>query len=104
MNTAPDSRPPSNTLGKSSLFTGIVASVFMVMIGLCAGVGHEQGWLNNVAAVFLILGGTTAFLGLISVLLGLGGLFSRRRATAVIGLVLGLFTVLLFIAIVQNSQ
>ena len=104
MNSAPSQPPPSNTLGKSSLITGIIASVLMVNIGLCAGVGHEQGWLRNVAAIFVILGGTVAFMGFISVLLGLGGLFSRRRAPAVIGLVLGLFTVLLFIAMVQNAQ
>ena len=102
--TSPPPPPRSNTLGKASLFTGLLSSVFMVFIGLCAGVGHEQGWLRNVAALFLILGGTVTFMGLLAILMGFGALFSRGRSVAIIGLVLGAFTVLLFAAIVQNSQ
>lgn len=95
-----------NTLGKSSLVTGILGSFFVVMIGLCAGVGKEQGWLPHVGGVLLILGGSFAFLGAIAALLGFLGLFGRNRArgTAIAGLILGLFTILLFVAIVNQAS
>jgi len=93
-----------NTLGKTSLILGILGSFFVVLIGLCAGVGQQQGWLKAVAPVLAIFGGAFAFLGLISILLGFLGLFHRARGTAFAGLILGLVTVLLFAAIVSQAN
>ena len=95
-----------NTLGKASLILGILASTFVFMIGLCAGLGKEQGWLPAVGPLLVVLGGTFAFMGLISALLGFGGLWGRNRsrATAIFGLLLGLFTIGLFLAIIQSAQ
>lgn len=107
MNRSPSNPPPaSNTLGKASLVLGILGSVFVVCIGLCAGAGQQQGWLQVVATPLAIVGGTAAFMGLLAALLGFLGLFGRHRsrATAIAGLLLGLFAVLLFAAIVQNAQ
>ena len=99
-----NSPPASNTLGKTSLVLGIVGSFFVVLIGLCAGVGQQQGWLQAVAPVLAIFGGAFAFLGLVSVLLGFLGLFHRARGTAIAGLLLGLATVVLFAAIVSQAN
>lgn len=83
---------------------GILGSFFVVLIGLCAGVGQQQGWLQAIGPLLGIVGGAFAFLGLISVLLGVLGLFHRARGTAIAGLVLGLLTVLLFAAIVSQAN
>ncbi len=103
-----ESPPPlqPNTLGKASLILGIVASTFLVCTGLCAGVGDQQGWLQHVGPVLLVLAGTFAFMGLLSVLLGVGGLFGRNRpkSTAFIGLLLGVITVALFAALVNAAR
>jgi hypothetical protein len=103
MSTAP---PVPNTLGKASLVLGILASTLVVSVGLCAGVGQEQGWLKHVGPLLFIVGGTFAFLGLVSALLGFGGIFGRNRsrATAIFGLLLGLTAILLFAAIVNAVQ
>lgn len=97
--------PASNTLGKAGLVLGVIASFFVVNVGLCAGVGKEQGWLPHVGPLLFVVGGSFAFLGLLAALFGLTGLFGRRRskATAAVGLLLGLFTVGLFLAIVQAA-
>lgn len=98
--------PQPNTLGKTSLILGIVASSAVFSLGLCAGVGQQQGWLKNVVAPFGVCGGTFTFLGFLAAVLGFGGLFGRNRsrATAIVGLVLGMVTVLMFAAIVQNAK
>lgn len=98
------SNAPSNTLGKVSLYLGIIASTIVFSIGLCAGVGHEQGWLANVGVCLFIVGGTAAFMGAIAVLSGLGGLLSPGRMTAIIGVILGVVSVLMFAAIVNAVQ
>lgn len=94
----------SNTLGKTSLFLGILGSFFVVLIGLCAGVGQQQGWLNSVGPILAVVGGSFAFLGLIAVLLGFLGIFHRARGTAIAGLLLGLLAVLMFAAIVNQAS
>lgn len=96
----------SNTLGKASLILGILASTFVVMVGLCAGVGQAQGWLPVAGPLLFVIGGTFAFLGLIAALLGFGGLWGRHRsrAAALFGFLLGLFTIGLFVAIVHQAQ
>ncbi len=97
---------PPNGLGKASLILGIVSIVFVFGIGLCAGVGKQQGWLASVGTLLFIVGATFAFMGLVGGLLGFGGLFGRQRsrATAIAGLLLGLASVLLFLAIVGGAQ
>ena len=95
-----------NTLGKASLILGVFAITLVFSVGLCAGVGHQQGWLQAVGTLLFILGGTFAFAGLIGAFLGFAGLFGRNRsrATALIGLILGVMTVLLFAGIVNSVQ
>ena len=103
-----DPRPPlvPNTLGKASLVLGILASTFVVSVALCAGVGQQQGWLKQAGPLLFIVGGTFAFLGLVSALLGIGGLFGRNRsrATAIFGLALGLIAVAIFLAVVNSAN
>jgi cytochrome c biogenesis protein CcdA len=102
-----DSTPlQPNGLGKASLILGIVAIIFVFFIGLCAGVGKQQGWLASVGTLLFIVGATFAFMGLVGGLLGLGGLLGRNRsrATAIAGLLLGLASVLLFLAILNGAQ
>ena len=98
--------PQPNTLGKASLILGILAITLVFSVGLCAGVGKQQGWLPAVGALLFVFGGTFAFAGLIAGLLGFAGLFgaNRSRATAIIGLVLGALTVLLFAARLNYVQ
>jgi hypothetical protein len=93
-----------NTLGKTSLILGIIGSFFVVLTGLCAGVGQQQGWLPAVGPLLAVIGGSFAFLGLVGVLLGGMGLFHRNRGTAIAGVVLGLVAVLLFAAIVNQAN
>jgi hypothetical protein len=99
-----NSPPTPNTLGKTSLILGILGSFFVVLIGLCAGVGQQQGWLKAVGPLLAIFGGAFAFLGLIAVLLGVLGIFHRARGTAIAGLLLGLVAVFLFAAIVSQAN
>jgi hypothetical protein len=99
-NGGPHPQQP-NTLGKTSLILSVLASCFVFSIGLCAGVGKQQGWLAVVGTLLFLLGGSAAFVGLIGAFLGLGGLFTRPRGPALVGLVLGLFTVWLFLAILN---
>jgi nicotinamide riboside transporter PnuC len=99
-----NSPPTPNTLGKASLILGVLGSFFVVLIGLCAGVGQQQGWLKAVGPLLAIFGGAFAFLGLVAVLLGVLGIFHRARGTAIAGLLLGLVTVLLFAAIVSQAN
>lgn len=95
-----------NTLGKSSLVLGIIGSFFVVMVGLCAGVGKQNGWLEHFGAILFVLGGSFAFLGLLGVVLGVLGLLGRNRsrAAAIAGVLLGAFTLILFIAILNGVR
>ena len=103
---AGDESHQSNTLGKASLLLGILSSFSVFSVGLCAGVGQQQGWLKHVGVILFVIGASFAFLGLLSMLLGLSGLFgkNRSRATAIVGFTLGLITVLLFLAIVNATK
>jgi hypothetical protein len=91
----------SNTLGNASLGLGIASAALVFGIGLCALTGAAQKWVQLVGTPLFICGGSSAFLGFLGVLLGLAGLFGkdRSRATAIVGLVLGLVGVCLFFTI-----
>ncbi len=93
--------PPSNTLGKASLLLSVPALSLVFCIGLCAGVGKQQGWLVHASILLFVFGATAAFVGLIAAFLGLVGAFVRPRVTAVVGCVLGVCAVLLFGAILN---
>jgi hypothetical protein len=90
-----------NTLGKTSLFLSIPALSLVFCTGLCAGIGKEQGWLAKAGVLLFVFGATSAFVGLISAFIGLIGVFVRPRATAIVGLVLGMVAVLLFGAVLN---
>jgi riboflavin transporter FmnP len=115
MNAPSQPSPPShsvsqpqvpNTLGKASLVLGILSSTLVFSVGMCAGLGQQQGWLPAVGPLLFLLGSTFCFLGLIAVLLGVGGLFGRNRsrATAIFGLLLGVAALFLFAAILNGVQ
>jgi hypothetical protein len=89
-----------NTLGKASLALGISSLVLVFGIGLCALVGTAQGWAALFATPLFVCGAISAFLGFVGAILGFAGLFgaNRSRATAIVGLVLGIAGACLFIA------
>ena len=91
-----------NTLGKASLILSILSLALVFGISLCAVVGVAQQWALNpfVGTPLLICAASSAFLGFLGAILGFAGLFggNRSRATAVVGLVLGLAGVCLFFA------
>ena len=91
-----------NTLGKASLALSISSSVPVFGIGLRAMVGAAQSWIGVVAPLF-ICGAISAFLGSIGAILGFAGLFgaNRSRATAIVGLILGMGGVCLFVAVLM---
>jgi hypothetical protein len=105
MNSSP-TPPQSNTLGKASLALSVISITFVFGIGLCAGVGKQQGWLPLVSTILFIVGGTSAFIGVLAALLGFLGLFGRNRprGIALVGMLLGAGAAFLFAAIVQNAQ
>lgn len=88
----------SNPLGNASLGLGIASVALVFGIGFCSLVGAQQGWIGLVATAAFVCGSSSAFLGLLGALLGLGGLFGshRQRASAIAGLILGLLGACLF--------
>lgn len=99
---SPQSPPPPNqpnTLGNASLVLGILALSLVFGIGICALTGAAQGWVQIAGTPLLICGASSAFLGLLGAVLGLAGLFgaNRSRATAIVGLLLGLSGICLFV-------
>jgi hypothetical protein len=90
-----------NTLGNASLGLGIASAALVFGIGLCALTGVTQKWIQMVGTPLFVCGGASAFLGFLGTLLGLAGLFgnNRSRATAIVGLVLGLGGICLFFVI-----
>jgi hypothetical protein len=95
--------PQPNTLGNASLVLGILGLSLVFGIGLCALVGAQQGWLQVAGTVLFVCGASSAFLGFLGLVLGVAGLFGANssRATAIIGLLLGLGGICLFLAIVS---
>lgn len=93
----------TNTLGNASMVLGILAISLVFGIGLCALVGLQQNWLKVAATPLFVCGASSAFLGLLGFILGFGGLFGRNRsrATAIVGLILGLGGICLFLGILS---
>lgn len=102
-NTSPQQ---PNSLGKASLILGIVSISLVFGIGLCAFVGLQQGWLRIASTALYVCGTSSAFLGLLGLGLGIGGLLGKNRtkATAIAGLLLGLSGVCMFIGILNTIQ
>jgi hypothetical protein len=95
----------SNTLGKVSLGLGVVSAAFVFGIGICALTGIQGGWIGPLATVLFICGASSAFLGLLGVLTGIGGLFSpgRSKVVAVIGIIISLMGMCLFVAFLGQA-
>ncbi len=93
-----------NTLGNASLGLGLASSALVFGLGLCALVGAQQGRIRAAATPLFVCGASSAFLGLLGAVTGACGLFGRDRpkATAVVGLALGLVGVCLFLAIMSR--
>jgi hypothetical protein len=98
--------PGSNTLGTAALALGIASAALVFGIGLCALVGAQQGWLPVAGSALFVCGASSAFLGFLGALLGTAGLFgrTRTRATAVVGILLGLLGVCLFLGALAALQ
>ncbi|MFC1878853.1 hypothetical protein ACFLZW_02960 [Chloroflexota bacterium] len=97
---SPSPPPQPNTLGNASLVLGILAVSLVFGIGICALTGASQGWVQIAGTPLLVCGVSSSFLGLLGAILGLAGLFgaNRSRATAIVGLLLGLTGICLFVA------
>jgi hypothetical protein len=95
-----------NTLGNTSLWLGIASSALVFGIGICALSGLNQRWLALAGTPLFVCGASSAFLGLLAIILGGAGLFGkgRSRATAITGLVLGTIGFCLFFAFVNVIQ
>ncbi|MCA9940847.1 MAG: hypothetical protein KC418_19550 [Anaerolineales bacterium] len=102
MNEHPPSSQP-NVLGDTSLRLGIASTALVFATGLCALLGARQGWLQLLAVPLFVCGATSAFLGLLGFGLGAAGLFNkeRARATAAVGLALGMLGVCLFLLVLR---
>jgi hypothetical protein len=96
--------PEPNVLGNASLALGIVASALVFGIGLCALTAAQQGWLGIGATPLYVCGASSAFLGLLGTALGMAGLFgkNRSRASAIVGMVLGVVAICLFVAVLTR--
>jgi hypothetical protein len=92
-----------NTLGNASLGLGIASAALVFGIGLCALAGVSQKWIQIAGTPLFVCGGSSAFLGFLGAVLGLAGLFgkNRSRATAIVGLVLGMIGICLFFVVVS---
>ena len=79
----------------------ILSLAFVFGIGLCALTGIAQPWIQLVGTPLFVCGGGSAFLGFLGAVLGATGLFGKNRtkATAIVGLILGLAGICLFAAI-----
>ena len=87
-----------NTLGNASLGLGIASAALVFGIGLCALSGLAQNWIRLAGTPLFVCGGSSAFLGFLAAVLGLAGLFggNKSRATAIVGMILGLSGLCLF--------
>jgi hypothetical protein len=92
--------PPQtpNPLGNTSLGLGIASAALVFGIGLCALTGAGQQWIQLAGTPLFVCGGASAFLGVLAVVIGIAGLLGngKSRATAIVGLVLGLIGACMF--------
>jgi hypothetical protein len=96
-----DSTHQSNTLGNVSLVLGIASAALVFGIGMCALTAPNA--LQVTGGLLFVCGASSAFLGLIGAGVGVAGLFSSRsKATAVVGLILGIIGMCLFFAILAS--
>ncbi len=95
----------SNTLGNASLVLSILSLALVFGIGLCALTGVAQQWIQLIGTPLFVCGGSSAFLGFLGAALGATGLFGKNRtkATAIVGLILGLGGICLFAAVLILS-
>ena len=93
-----------DTLGNVSLGLGVASPALVFGIGFCTLTGLAQGWIQFAGLPLYICGASSAFLGLLAIGLGIGGLFGQdlSKATAVAGLLLGLVGVCLFLAVLAT--
>jgi len=100
---APSQPQQPNTLGNASLGLGIASAAFVFGIGLCALVGFRQSpqVVGALATPLFVCGASSAFLGLLGAVIGVGALFggNRSKATAVVGTILSLIGLCLFFTI-----
>ena len=101
----PSPQMPS-TLVKTSLVLGITSAVFVFGIGLCALVGIRQGWIAYAGTVLFVCGATSAFMGLLGLVTGVGSLFDRRssRTLPAVGILLSLVGMCLFLAVLAQVR
>ena len=101
----PDSPTPQqpNTVGNTSMWLGIASAALVFGIGLCALTGLNQRWIMLAGTPLFVCGASSAFLGLLAIILGFTGLFNkdRSRSTAVAGLVLGFIGFCLFFVVLN---
>jgi len=98
--------PQPNTLGNASLALGLASAALVFGIGLCALIGAQQGWIRVAGLPLLVCGTSSAFLGLLGALVGVGGLFgaNRPRAAAVMGLILSIIGMCLFFIVLAQLR
>ena len=83
------------------MWLGIVSAALVFGIGLCALSGLNQRWILLAATPLYVCGASSAFLGILAVILGFTGLFAhgRSRTTAAAGLLLGFIGLCLFFVV-----
>jgi hypothetical protein len=90
-------------LAKASLSLGIASLALVFGIGLCALVGQQQGWIQLAGTPLFICGASSAFLGFLAAVLGIGGLLGKgSRGVAVAGLALGGSGICLFLFVLRS--
>jgi uncharacterized membrane protein YdcZ (DUF606 family) len=90
--------PFANPLGNASLALGITSASLVFGQAICALTAAQQGWIRVAATPLFVCGASSAFLGLLGIVVGAAGLFGarRRRGSAIVGIVLGAVGICLF--------
>ena len=99
----PETPQQPNSVGNASMWLGIASAALVFGIGLCALTGLNQRWIQLAGTPLFVCGASSAFLGLLSVILGVAGLFGKgkSRSTAIVGLVLGFIGMCLFLLVLN---
>jgi hypothetical protein len=90
----------NNILGNFSLAIGVLTATTIFGAVLCTVVGLRQGWLAAAGTPLLVCAGTTVFLALVGILLGVIALFNKGqpRSAAIAGLLLCVLALCMFFA------